>query len=400
MWTAIWDILTELAPWLLLGAYIAGLMHVVLPEGWIRRQLQGRAGVVKAVALGVPLPLCSCGVIPTAIGLHKDGASKSASMGFMVSTPQTGVDSILVASSFLGWPFALFKVAAALVTGILTGELVGWLDPEQPAPETEEALVADGPRDHWFKRLNEHALEIIGSIWGWLLVGVLISALLTAYVPAGSWAGSPWATGILASLVALAVSTPLYICATASVPIAAGLIHAGLPPSAALVFLMAGPATNVATMGAVRSAFGLKTLVIYLGTVTLGSLAAGALFDSLLTTTVAAPMAHHEHTGPVATIAAAVLLAIIAWNAFEDARAWLRARKPAPPTQLAMQVEGITCGGCARRLDAKLRELDGLDDVRIDVPTGIVQISGKVDEPSLRDQITAAGFTPRHLVEG
>ena len=121
MLDAIWRILTELAPWLLLGTLIAAVLHVVLPRNLVRQQLRGYWGVVKAVLLGVPMPLCSCGVIPAGLGLKRDGASDGAAVGFLISTPQTGVDSILVSASFLGWPFALFKVVSAGITGLVGG---------------------------------------------------------------------------------------------------------------------------------------------------------------------------------------------------------------------------------------------------------------------------------------
>ncbi|MFT5442843.1 MAG: uncharacterized membrane protein YraQ (UPF0718 family), partial [Myxococcota bacterium] len=121
----------ELSPWFLLGMVVSGLLHGLLPRDFIKRQLQGRTGIAKAVSLGIPLPLCSCGVIPAGLGLKRDGASNGASMGFLISTPQTGVDSILVSASFLGWPFALFKVLAAAVTGLLGG----WLSDRVTADE-------------------------------------------------------------------------------------------------------------------------------------------------------------------------------------------------------------------------------------------------------------------------
>ena len=110
-----WMVMVDLAPWLLLGAAMSGLLHIALPAGFVKRQLSGPSGVLKAVALGIPMPLCSCGVIPTGIGLQRDGASNGAAIGFITATPQTGVDSILVSASFLGWPFALSKVFAALI---------------------------------------------------------------------------------------------------------------------------------------------------------------------------------------------------------------------------------------------------------------------------------------------
>ena len=143
MLAAMWEVTLQLAPWLLLGAGVAGLLHGLLPPGFVHRQLSGRAGVAKAVLVGVPLPLCSCGVIPTGLGLKKDGASDGASVGFLVSTPQTGVDSMLVAGAFLGWPCALFKVAAAAVTGLAAG----WLtDAAGGDPGGTPPAHADGSR--------------------------------------------------------------------------------------------------------------------------------------------------------------------------------------------------------------------------------------------------------------
>ena len=128
---SVWLILLELAPWLLLGAVIAGALHVLLPRDFLNRQLRGTAGLVKAVVLGVPLPLCSCAVIPVGLSLKQNGASNGATVAFLVSTPQTGVDSILVSASFLGWPFALFKVVSAAVTGLVGG---WWTDLATPGP--------------------------------------------------------------------------------------------------------------------------------------------------------------------------------------------------------------------------------------------------------------------------
>ena len=120
-----WTILCQLAPWLLLGMLLSGLLHVFLPAGFVRRKFHGFGGVIKSVLLGVPLPLCSCGVVPAGIGLKNQGASNGAAVGFLISTPQTGVDSILVSASFFGWPFAIFKMATAAITGVLGGVVDG-----------------------------------------------------------------------------------------------------------------------------------------------------------------------------------------------------------------------------------------------------------------------------------
>ncbi|MFC1759780.1 permease [Planctomycetota bacterium] len=116
-----WIVTSELAPWLLLGAILSGVLHLFLPQATIKKYLNGRSGVLRAVIFGIPLPLCSCGVVPAGIGLKKDGASDGAAIGFLIATPQTGVDSIVASAGILGWPFALFKVVAALVTGVFGG---------------------------------------------------------------------------------------------------------------------------------------------------------------------------------------------------------------------------------------------------------------------------------------
>ena len=206
MLLAIWEIMLELSPWLLLGAVVAAALHTFIPQNFIQRELQGPAGIFKAVLLGVPLPLCSCGVIPTGLGLQRDGASRGATVGFLISTPQTGVDSILVSASFLGWPFALFKVVSAALTGLIGGFLTDMVEAEASAPrptpvssQSKRPTVRDG---------IEHGIDILQTIWRWLVFGVLASAAIDVFLPE-TWSSqlshvSPW----MAMLAVLAISTP------------------------------------------------------------------------------------------------------------------------------------------------------------------------------------------------
>lgn len=382
------DIIAELAPWLLLGAAASALLHWLVPKHWLSTHLSGRTGVLKAVALGVPLPLCSCGVIPAGVGLKRDGASTGSAVGFLVATPQTGVDSVLVTASMLGWPFALYKVGAAALTGVTAGWLADAVDPGV-APGPAPSQVVPRPT---LRAAIDHAIEVLRSIWRWLVFGIAVSALLTVYVPADALSETVLGVGAFAVLAVLALSVPLYVCATASVPIAASLVAAGLPTSAALVFLMAGPATNVATMGAVQRTFGGRVLGVYLGTVVVGSVGLGLAFDALFSTTVVAGM-NHDHTGPVAIASAVVLGALLLWFAIEDARAWLRpaARTDAPAIEL--DVSGMTCGGCARKLTTALLEVDGVEAVDVDHDAGKAVVRGHAQLSALHQATTGAGFT-------
>lgn len=393
MLQALWSVLLDLAPWLLLGAAVSGVLHVALPPGWLQRQLSGYAGVVKAVVLGVPLPLCSCGVIPAGLGLKKDGAGDGAAVGFLISTPQTGVDSVLVAASFLGWPFALFKVVAAALTGLIGGGLTELVARDTAVVAPSQATSV--PRARTWRDGVHHGLELIEMIWGWLLIGVVVSAALTVGVPEGSLSGTVLASGPLSILTVLLLSVPLYVCATASVPIAAGLVAAGLPTGAALVFLMAGPATNVATIGAVSKAFGRRITAIYLGTVIVGSVGLGLAFDAVWGTTTARAV-HDHHSGGWAEVAAVVLLGLIAFFAVRDAGRWIQQRRGpmGEPLIVDLTVQGMNCGGCSSKLDGALRGVSGVTRVEVSHEDDHARVWGTAERARVLETIRQAGFTP------
>ena len=405
MFSAIWNIWLELSPWLLLGAVAAGVLHVVVPAGWMKKHLSGRLGVLKAVSIGIPLPLCSCGVIPVGVGLRKDGASSGSAVGFLISTPQTGVDSLLVSGTLLGWPFAILKLMVALVTGLVGGLVTNLgghaaTSPTQPddtpMPPAHDRQTAISPTRSVAvatSRSLSHAVEIIESIWGWLLVGVLVSAAITWLVPENSLRDLPLMTGPSALLVTLLLSLPLYVCATASVPIAAALVSAGLPTGAALVFLMAGPATNVATLGAVYRALGRRALVVYLTTIVGGSLLAGLFFNELLPADAARGVAH-EHGPAWWRLASAMILAgLFARFASGDVRAWWRRRTTHDSsTRRRFAVTGMTCNGCAARLEKRLLDVPGLQTAVVSYDEGAAVISGSVTSEAVTQTIADAGF--------
>lgn len=387
MLDATWHMLVMLAPWLLIGAAVAGALHVLLPAGFLARQLRGTGGVVKAVALGVPLPLCSCGVIPAGIGLKRDGAEDGPALAFLIATPQTGVDSILVSAGLLGWPFALFKVGAAVVTGVVGGLGVQAFDGSgaaaaAPAPQHEAARST--------RAFFEHSLQIIHSIWGWLVIGIVGSAAITVLVPPEVFAAIGL-SGPFAPLLVLLVALPLYVCAVASVPLAAGLVAAGMPVGAALVFLMAGPATNLATIGAIGKAFGRRALGIYLGVLIVGSLAAAWIFEWLLPGQSLMGPAHMEHTALWEVGSACILLALLVWFAASDV--WRRVR-PTPSTAISIPVSGMTCGGCVRSLEGRLRAVPGVESVTVHLDPGEAAVTGTASRATIAAAIEAAGYQP------
>jgi len=392
---AIWDVWLELAPWLLVGLAVAGMLHGLLPKDFIRQQLTGRYAVFKAVAFGIPLPLCSCGVIPAGLGLKKDGASDAASVGFLISTPQTGLDSIFVAAGFLGWPFALFKVLSALIMGLAGGSLTTrWGGPRveldaglAAAHQTEAAL-------HPLWDIAVHAFDLLHAIWRWLIFGVVASALITVFLPVGFFADMPAAFEWLAVLL---FAIPLYVCATSSVPIAAALVAAGMPLGAALIFLMAGPATNMATLGAVYRGFGKRVLAIYLSTIVVGSVGLAWLFDVLMPTQEVLDTGGHHHEPALwALLGAYVLLGLMALCVWRDVRVladrvfgWTKTEAPA----FELGIEGMTCGGCVSKLQGELKQVEGVSLAVVTLEPAQAKVYGSPSEESVRQAVEAAGFT-------
>lgn len=397
----LWSISLALGPWLLLGAALSGVLHVVLGPDFARRRLRGTKGVITAVAIGVPLPLCSCGVIPAALSLRKDGASRGAAIGFLVATPQTGVDSIMVSGTMLGWPFALWKVGSALVTGLVAGLMVESTERDDTSETPAETTPA--PRERGIRAAMLHAVELIRTIWRELAVGIVVSAAISVWVPPSSLAAIAALPLPLVLLATLAIAAPLYVCATASVPIAASLVSGGFPPAAALVFLMAGPATNVATIGAVGRAFGRRALAIYLGTIVVGALLLAWAFDAVLGTAGQMAAAAHLHGSSswIEVLSALLLLGLLASFAFADGQRWLRRRAmqqpatdPRAPLEIAVGVVGMRCEGCVAHLEHTLVADPGVVGCAVTLEPARAVVRGTVDEARVRELVREAGYVP------
>lgn len=317
-----WATVAEMSPYLLFGFFVAGALSVLVSQSIVERHLGG-GGVwplLKASVFGVPLPLCSCGVIPVSMSLHKHGASKGATIAFLLSTPQTGVDSIFVTLSLLGPVFAIFRPFAAFATGIIGGSLVDALTrtaadrDKKPQKCTDECCEAVTKTGRFRRGMKYGFVTLPRDIGKAMLVGLVVAAFISAIVPEGYFA-EKLGTGIFAMVVMMFLGIPVYVCATASVPVAAALIMKGLSPGAALVFLMTGPATNAASFVTIWRAMGRRTALTYIATVAGCALLSGVLLDSLAAG-VDLGVAHRPHwmlPDPVKYAAAVVLLAVLGY---------------------------------------------------------------------------------------
>jgi len=394
----LWNILYELGFPLLLGVTIAGAIHVLLPSGFVLSNLgkKGLTSTVKAALIGVPMPLCSCGVIPTAIGLKQDGASNGATTSFLISTPQTGVDSILVNATFLGWPFAIFKLITAFITGIIGGSITDKLDKSETAVKTQKDIALEFPT--YGSRIKEAirfgVKELIGMIYGWIILGILIAALISLLVPPGYLSGISWINGIGGYFLMLIIALPLYVCATASVPIAASLIAAGMAPGTALVFLMAGPATNVATIGAIFRALGGKILAIYLATVAVFSIIFGWLFDFIIVPGKSTVILHHHGSNLFYTICAVILLGLLGFLAIDDIRKrfFIRHDIDLEDNMMKFKIKGMTCQHCAANVAKAMESVPGVVTVKVSLDNETAVIDGDADVKELIESVSKAGY--------
>ncbi len=315
---------TESAPFLLLGLLLAGIIRQLIPDKWITRTLGKNSSVVTAALIGTPLPLCSCSVIPTAMGIRRAGASKASTASFMVATPETGVDSIGVTFALMGPVMAIARPIAAIFSAIVAGKLVRWWDEETPPPQEPAKASCCGGMNKTKPTILDKAQSVIqygygkllSDFMGWLLIGLFFAALIQTFVPHTFL--SQYGSGIFAMMLIVLISIPMYICATASTPIAAGLMLSGVSPGAALVFMLTGPATNIATLMVVKNELGIRSLAAYLTGVIASAIIMGLLFDALLEhfdITLEINQGHHsDMTSALYTASAIILAALIVWQ--------------------------------------------------------------------------------------
>ena len=366
-----WNILEMASPYLLFGFFISGLIHVLVSPQWIVG-LMGKKNwksVLMASICGVPLPLCSCSVLPTAAVLREKGASRGATASFLISTPETGVDSIVVTYGLMDLPMAVIRPCAAFITAFIAGILVNLTDSrneeddksvqsealcaldesccgcssaktveEEPDIKTaleenlqscccstippieyagsgcscdseikpvkdsggccsaaKEVKTLNSKEYSWFIEIFRYAYgSLSNDLAYWLALGFVLSGIISAFIPVtlfDTWIGK----GIPSIFLMLLISVPLYICASASTPVAAVLIAKGLSPGAALVLLLAGPATNAGAFPVVGKMLGTKGLFVYLASIIIVTFLFGVGVNAFYTTYNVHPVMHAEH---------------------------------------------------------------------------------------------------------
>jgi len=362
-WYALIELSNAMAPYILFGLLFAGILHETVPESLVTKHLgkENVSSVVKSTLFGIPLPVCSCGVIPLATSIKKSGASKGATLSFLISTPITGVDSILATYGIFGWIFTLYRIVTSMVIAMVAGILTNFFDKDTEKKNTpfikvtprtghsrldRESLVFSTkntqdlrvkPEDDTVESccssssccdtenkksgfsltaaLKYAFITLLGDIAKPLFWGLLIGALITVAIP-DNLSEILQTYNWLSYLIVIAIAVPMYVCATASLPIAAGLMLSGVSAGAAFVFLSAGPATNTVTIGVVKKMLGTRSLYIYLGSIVIGSILFGLGLDTIFSASDINPASlvqMDEHGGWFAILSSIVLWGFVLW---------------------------------------------------------------------------------------
>jgi uncharacterized membrane protein YraQ (UPF0718 family)/copper chaperone CopZ len=404
-------LLARMAPYLILGLAAAGLLHVLLPMGAVSRLLGGRgaASALRAAALGVPLPLCSCGVVPVAASLKKSGASNGAVVSFLVTTPTSGVDSILATYSLLGFAFAVARVLVSFVIGVLAGVFTSLVERPRvgdPAgsPGAAASVLGQSSGENRAVTAFSYAFdELMGGIARPLLWGTLLGGVIGYILPAGVL-GQYVGEGLPAYLAMLAVGVPLYVCASGSIPLAAALMAKGISPGAALIFLIVGPATNAASVSVILNMLGKRALAVYLALIVLGSLAAGwgadaffAAFPGLVPPPAVAAHQHATGLSLLETASGVVLGLLTLYHVLKPVVARLGRKGEAEMgNRVQLKVSDMTCQHCVRTITGAVSELRGVKNVSADPTTKLVSLDldEGVDPKAVEKAILDAGYHP------
>ena len=425
--SAFWQTSQQMALWLLWGFLFAGVLSLFFTPERVERLLGRQAGwraVVWAVLLGVPLPLCSCGVLPVAAGLRKGGASKGATAGFLLATPQTGLDSIFATYALLGGVFAVTRPLVALLSGLTGGWLIEWLDAKttqvattkntkstkggdakhaeidadlettkntkggnaeyaeiyadlettkehkdtQRSTEVAQGETKKGSNAKALQRkvlrVVNYAFCLLGNVARPLALGLGISAAILAFVPpdglVGAWLANDW----VAFPVMLLVGLPLYVCSTASIPMALALMAKGLSPGAALIFLIAGPALNGASLTTLWTLLGRKATALFLAVVAVFAVGSGLVLNAWWGGAVAegaeACCAGATHGNAAAAV---VLLALLGYHIVLKPLWRRRTMTTAENPARRVVVKGMACDHCRGIVAERLRKYPGVTAV-------------------------------------
>jgi uncharacterized membrane protein YraQ (UPF0718 family)/copper chaperone CopZ len=433
----------EMAPYIMLGLFFVGLLNMFFTKDLIIRHVGKNdfASVFKAAMFGVPLPLCSCGVIPTSVYMARNGASKGSVISFLISTPQTGIDSMIATYGMMGWIFAIFRPVVALITGIVGGLIIRFVDKDNSdAPfkidnyKNNDSCTDDTCKDNTgadectddkcdcgcnstekkpktlidkLKHFYKYSfIEFLDDISVQFIVGLIISGLISYFIPEKFFENTVVTNGLPGMLLMMAIGVPMYVCATASIPIAITLMMKGFSPGVAFVFLVTGPATNAASLTVLANVLGKKVTVIYVTVIAISAIIFGYLLDWIYSFQSLSNMdmlhsMHHNHQHGMAngqfdwfTLSIGIIFFIlIMMSLYRKYIKKLFKKEIQMETGTTFKIDGMTCNHCVMNVNKAITQVNGVTKVDVDLPSGSAKVEGDFSKEAVVKAITDVGYT-------
>ncbi len=422
------NLFVDMSFYLLFGLLFVALLNIYFTKERIVKYMgkDNIWSVIKAALLGVPLPLCSCGVVPTVVYMAKNGASRGSVISFLIATPQTGVDSIIATYGMMGPFMAVFRPISALLTGIIGGSIIHKFPSKDEViikqdvasccdsgedsccDSTESSCCTSAPSsthkyssNKYFKGFKYAFFDFLDDIVPQFLLGLIIAALITYFVPEDYFADSGYNSGILGMLIMMAIGIPMYICATASIPIAVSLILKGFSPGVAFVFLFTGPATNAATLAILIKTLGKQTVALYFFLLAILSIAFAYLLDYLVATfsiDIRLQLSECVHCSPMQStnleiISGIIFAALIILSLY---RVYLKKyfiKEKTMDDKKYLKITGMNCSHCSANVQKTLEAIPGLSNISVDHKTGIAEYMGAADISMLKTKIQDIGYS-------
>jgi len=388
----LWMIVNQFSPYLISGCLIAGILSIFLTVEIVQKYLgKGKlSSVFIASLLGVPIPLCSCGVIPVSAYLRKHGASKGATTSFLISTPQTGVDSIFLTYGMLGPLFAIYRPVVAFISGVLGGSMVHLFDNDVSKIDSiecdDDCCDDTKSKSILYRILNYGFVRLPLDIVNPLIVGILLSSVIIIFIPHNYF--EMYGSGITGMVIMLILGLPTYVCATASVPLAFALYTKGFSLGAMLVFLMAGPATNITTMSVIYKILGRKNLLIYLLSIISCSIGAGLMLDLFVSpqSIISSDYNVNHIITPNMQLFCSIIFIIMILNSLKI-KYFTSIKFADNNLTNLLFIEGMTCSHCEESVKKSLLKIKGINDVSTNLSTGKIEYSGN---SQLNDEVIKA----------
>jgi uncharacterized protein len=422
-----WILFLEMAPYLMLGLLFVGLLNLFFNKELIIKYVgkNNFMSILKSALFGIPLPLCSCGVVPSAVYMAKNGASKGSVVSFLISTPQTGIDSIIATYGMMGWVFAIFRPFAALIMGIAGGVTVMFMkekdkennisfdtyevsddtftddccdDDEQKSKDIKEHFL--NIKDKFKKFFNYSFVEFLDDISVQFVIGLIISGIIAYSIPEGFFDNSSINNGIAGMLLMILVGVPMYVCATASIPIAVTLMMKGFSPGVAFVFLAVGPATNAASFTIIMNVLGKKIAAIYVIMISVTAIIFGFLLDYLFSLLSIDPfrMLQHIHSHDsllslefkwIVGAIFFILLAASLYRKFILSRIKSKEKKMDSTT---LKIEGMTCNHCVMNVKKAIAEVKGVTEVDVNLENNEAYLQGDFSLEAVQKAVADVGY--------